>query len=429
MPLRVHCGVVGRIDFVRIVAAAIQAPDVVVGQVAHHLERLRIFAEEMLARIGATEGLAGLVFAVDGFHHQLAQQTLAVVREQRIPVTAPDHLEHVPVGAAEHAFEFLDDLAVATHRAIQTLQIAIYHKDQIVQFFAAGQRDRAERFGFVGFAVADEAPDLAVGLGNQAAMFQVLHEMRLVDRLQRTQTHRHRRHLPVIRHQPRMRIRTQAAAMAGHFHAEQVELIFADAAFEKRARIDARAGMALMENQITRMRLARRAPEMIEADIVECRAGGEAGDMTAEFARLAVGTNNHRHRIPANQATDAPFHVRIAGHLGFELRRNRVDVFRSRRKRQVPTGAARGIDHAFEQEMRAIGTVGGDDRIEGLTPFPGFDRIQILIENVVELVHAIPPLRPLCQSLILRLVCVEFTGARPRRRFLQSPSHCQEMPG
>ena len=62
-------------------------------------------------------------------------------------------------------------------------------------------RIRARRF-----AVAEEAPHLAVGLGHEAARFQVFPAARLVDRGERPQAHRHRRRLPEIGHQPRMRI-------------------------------------------------------------------------------------------------------------------------------------------------------------------------------------------------------------------------------
>ena len=41
--------------------------------------------------------------------------------------------------AGEEAFEFLNDGAVAAHRAVQTLQIAIDDKNQVVEFFARGQ--------------------------------------------------------------------------------------------------------------------------------------------------------------------------------------------------------------------------------------------------------------------------------------------------
>jgi hypothetical protein len=82
--------VVGGVDLVRIVAAAVEAPDVVVGHVGHHRGGLRVLAEEMLARVRAAEGLAVLVLAVDGFHHQLLEHALGVLGQQRIPVAAPD---------------------------------------------------------------------------------------------------------------------------------------------------------------------------------------------------------------------------------------------------------------------------------------------------------------------------------------------------
>ena len=59
-------------------------------------------------------------------------------------------------------FQFLNDLAVAAHGAVQALQVAIDDENQIVEFFARGQGDRAERFGLVRFAVAQERPDFAV---------------------------------------------------------------------------------------------------------------------------------------------------------------------------------------------------------------------------------------------------------------------------
>ena len=60
----------------------------------------------------------------------------------------------VPAGAAEERLELLDDLAVAAHGAVEALQVAVDDEDQVVEAFAAGQRDRAQRFGFVGLAVA-----------------------------------------------------------------------------------------------------------------------------------------------------------------------------------------------------------------------------------------------------------------------------------
>ena len=83
---------------------------------------------------------------------------------------------------------------------------------------------------------------------DDAAVLQVAHEARLIDRHDRAEPHRHGRELPEVRHQPRMRIRRQPFAV--DFLPEVVELFFAEAAFEKRARVDARRGMPLEVDEI-----------------------------------------------------------------------------------------------------------------------------------------------------------------------------------
>jgi hypothetical protein len=156
---------------VRIVAAPVQPPDVLVGQVADHLLQFGYLAEEMLAGVRAALGLEVLIFAVHALFHEFQQQPFLVGGEQRIPVRAPEHLDHVPAGAAKIAFQLLNDLAVAAHRAVQPLQVAVDDEDQIVQILAGGQRDRAQRFRLVHFAVAAEAPHFAA--------FGVHHQPRL----------------------------------------------------------------------------------------------------------------------------------------------------------------------------------------------------------------------------------------------------------
>jgi hypothetical protein len=224
-------------------------------------------------------------------------------------------------------------------------------------------------------------------------VLEVFEELRLIDRLDRSQAHRHRRHLPVIRHQPWVRIRRQRPALASDFHAEQVELIFGQPTFEERTRVDARAGMALMKHQVARVIGRWRAPEMVEADVVQRGAGREAGDMAAQLARLAVGAHDHGHGVPADQRTDTPFHRRIAGHLRLVARRDGVDVFGGRVERQVAAGTTRVIDHALEQEMRTLGAIVLNHRIERIHPLAGFGGVDILIEDVVELIHGDSPRR------------------------------------
>ena len=102
-----------------------------------------------------------------------------VAREQRVPVRAPDHLDHVPAGAAELALELLDDLAVAAHRAVEALQVAVDDEDQVVELLARGEADRAERLGLVHLAVAAEHPHLAVRGLREAARLRYLRIARL----------------------------------------------------------------------------------------------------------------------------------------------------------------------------------------------------------------------------------------------------------
>jgi hypothetical protein len=252
---------------VRVVAAAVQAPDVIVRHVGDHFQQLGILAEEVAAHIRAVARLEHLILAVDGFFHALHQQPVLVPRQQRIPVRAPDHLDHVPAGAAEISLELLDDLAVAAHGTVEALQVTVHHEHEIVQTLACGHSDRAERFGLIHLTVAHESPHLAPFGFQYAAVLQILHEARLVDRHDRAEPHRDGGKLPEVGHEPGMRIRRQALAI--DFLTEIDELLFGDAALEVCAGIDAGRRVALGEDQIAAVALARRMPEVIEADVVE----------------------------------------------------------------------------------------------------------------------------------------------------------------
>ncbi len=172
-PLVRHRGAVGVVDLERIVAADAQLLQIVVGQVPHHLEQPRIDAPEVLAEVGAVFDDVALVFAVDDFAHALDEHAFAVAREQVVPVRAPQHLDDVPAGAAEDRFELLDDLAVAAHRTVEPLQVAVDDEDQVVELLARRERDRPERFRLVGLAVAEKRPDLLIGRLLQAAVLEV----------------------------------------------------------------------------------------------------------------------------------------------------------------------------------------------------------------------------------------------------------------
>ena len=124
----------------------------------------------MLADVGAGLDDVLLVLAVDDLVHALDEEAGVVRLDERVPVAAPDDLDDVPAGAAEGGLQLLDDLAVAAHRAVEALEVAVDDEDQVVELLAGGEGDGAQGLRLVGLAVAEEGPDLAVLGVAQAAV-------------------------------------------------------------------------------------------------------------------------------------------------------------------------------------------------------------------------------------------------------------------
>ena len=83
----------------------------------------------MLADISAISDGVFLIFTIDDFAHAPYQDAVVILGPQRVPIVAPDHLDDIPASPAKHRLEFLDDLTVTTHRAVQALQIAVDDKN------------------------------------------------------------------------------------------------------------------------------------------------------------------------------------------------------------------------------------------------------------------------------------------------------------
>jgi hypothetical protein len=203
-----------RVDLAVVVAAARQVAQLVVGQVLDHLAQPRVGAEEVLADVVAAGGRVGLELPVGGGVHGVDEHAVDVAGEQVVPLAAPDDLDHVPAGAPEVRLELLHDLAVAAHRAVEPLQVAVDDEDEVVELLAGGDADGAERLRLVHLAVAEEAPHARARGVLDAAVLQVAVEARLVDRVDRAQAHRDGRELPEVRHQARVRVAGQAALAA-----------------------------------------------------------------------------------------------------------------------------------------------------------------------------------------------------------------------
>ena len=117
-------------------AASWEAAELVVAEVGHHLAQALVRAEEAVADELAVLDRVALELAVDGRVHLVEQHAVLVLGEQVVPLRTPDHLDHVPAGAAEGGLEFLDDLAVAADRPIEALQVAVDDEHEIVELLA-----------------------------------------------------------------------------------------------------------------------------------------------------------------------------------------------------------------------------------------------------------------------------------------------------
>src|SRR5688572_5934362 len=265
-----------------------------------------------------------LILAVNDLAHALDQQAIVILLEQAVPLSTPDHLDDIPSGAAEDRFELLNDLTVAANRTVEPLQIAVDDEDQVVEFLARGQRDRAERFRFVGLTVAEKRPHLRVRALLETAIFQVAHEARLIDRHDRAEAHRDRGELPEVGHQPRMWIGREPAARF-QFAAEVLQLLGREPSLEERTRVDAGRRVSLEVNDVAVVVLALALEEMVEADLVQGGRRGKCRDVTTDPVFRLVRLHHHCERVPADKALDATLDLAAAGERRLILWGNGVD--------------------------------------------------------------------------------------------------------
>ncbi len=129
-------GAIRGVDLAVVVTAAAESGQLVVGEVVDEPPQARVGAEEVLPNVGPSGHGVLLELAVDGVVHLVDQHALDVPGKQVVPLTAPDHLDHVPAGAAEQPLELLDDLAVAPYRPVEPLQVAVHDEGQVVEALA-----------------------------------------------------------------------------------------------------------------------------------------------------------------------------------------------------------------------------------------------------------------------------------------------------
>ena len=365
------------VELLVVVPAALQRPDLVPGPVLHQGRCARVTAEEVVADELAVLGFVGLEVAVRGDVHQVDQGALVVLCQQVVPLPPPDDLDDVPAGTSEEGLEFLDDLAVASDRTVQALQVAVDDECQVVQVLPGGEPDGAQRFGLVGFAVAQKRPHALLGRVLDATVLQVSVEPRLIDRVQGTEPHRDRRELPEVRHQPRVRVRRQTTTGMRQLLTEAVELMLGEASFKVGARVEAGGGMALEEDLIAAAGVVLAAEEVVEADLVQRRRRGVGRDVPAHSDPGTLGAVDHDGGVPAQVGTDATLDALVPREQRLPFRRDRVDVVGAAQGRD-PDVSLSGSSHQGQHQEPGAGRAHLiHQAVEGVQPLLGLFRVGV----------------------------------------------------
>ena len=383
-------GLVGGIDLAVVVATPAQLGQVVVGQMLDELAQARVGPEEVLADVGTAGDRVLLELAVERVVHLLDEDAVDVTGEQVVPLPGPDDLDDVPAGAAERGFELLDDLAVAAHRAVEALQVAVHDEGQVVEALARSHVERTERLGLIGLAVADERPDARPARVEDAAVLEVAVEPGLVDRADRAEAHGDRRVLPEIRHQPGMRVGAQPGLAGDRLAPEVVELVLAEPSLEERARVDARRRVALVEDLVARLAVVLAPEEVVEADLVQAGGRRVRREVAADAGEAAVRAEHHRRGVPADQPADAALDRLVAREERLLLGADRVDVAGLGERRQADLELAGALQQLVDDKPGS-GLPGLlDDLVERFEPFLGFVRVDVrqLVLELVE-VHGV----------------------------------------
>ena len=385
--VRGGCGI-GRMDLHQIMSAALQAVDLLVGQALRECGQRRVLAEKMFAVVAPVLGGEGLELAVHRLGKGARQCAALVARKQAIPIGAPHELDHVPAGPGEQGLEFIDDAAVAAHRAVESLQVAVDDPRQVVQALARSQRERAHALGLVHLAIAEDAPDAAPRGRKQPAVMQVAHEARLVDRADRPDAHRAGRELPEPGHQPGVRVAAQPLRANPH-GAELLpvvrEILLAQAAFEKGPGVDTRCGMRLVKNEVTAVRVVACAKEVVEADLEQIGRAGVARDVAAQFAMGLVGTHHHRQCVPSHDAGKLLLDGQIAGKRRLLLRCDAVDVGRAVLRAPIDPALTRPLRQLVEHEGDTRRAVRCQQRVQRRLPFGRFLRVDVGVPQLRQL--------------------------------------------
>ena len=125
--------------FHQVVAAALEPVDLLVGHALGQAGEFRVLTKKGVTVKAPVFGGKSLHLAIDRAGKGFGQCAGGVAGKQAIPVAAPHQFDDMPASAGKQFFQLIDDAAIAAHRAIEALQIAVHHPHQVVQIFAGSQ--------------------------------------------------------------------------------------------------------------------------------------------------------------------------------------------------------------------------------------------------------------------------------------------------
>mmetsp|Transcript_50947 Transcript_50947/g.163495 ORF Transcript_50947/g.163495 Transcript_50947/m.163495 type:complete len:320 (-) Transcript_50947:524-1483(-) len=284
-----------------------------------------VLLEDVLADGCATRtGVQPLAVAVGRLLKGLDEPAVVVRLDELVELASPDQLDHIEASAAESSLEFLNDLAVAPDRSVQTLIVAIDDHDHVVQPLAAGHRDRGNALGLVHFSVADEGPHTALGGVPQASEVQVAEEARLVHGAQRTETHGDSGVLPEIRHQPGVRVAGNALALG--LATEVHDFLDRQAALDQGPGVHAGSGMALVPHAVAHaVPVVLASEEVVHANFKDVADGREGADVPTNTATTAIRVGDHDRGVPPDDVRDFVLDLTVTWVDGLRDGRDGVD--------------------------------------------------------------------------------------------------------
>ena len=259
-------------------------------------------------------------------------------------------------------------------------------KIEVVEVLAAGERRarRASPARRTRRRRGSPHPALA-GVGELAGV-QVAVVAGLVEGGDRAEAHAHRRELPEVGHQPRVRVARQAAAVAPDLAAEVVEVVGLEAALDERTGVDPGGGVTLEVDLVAGVAVVLAAEEVVEADLVERRRRRVRRQVAADAVGGLVRLDDHHRRVPPDEGADPSLDELVAGEPRLGLAGDRVDVRGRHRRRERHLRLAGAVEERGEEVARPGLAVHVDHGVERVQPLLRLTRVGVgqLVDVAVE---------------------------------------------